>query len=121
MSRCMLKSKIHRATVTEVNIEYEGSLTLDAHLMKMADLFPFEKVSIYNITNGNRFDTYLIKGEPGSGTICVNGAAAHLATPGDIVIIASYTWVPENKSRKIHPIVVLVDTKNKIVETKNKM
>ena len=90
MQRIMLKSKIHRATVTDANIEYEGSITLDEGLMEAAGILPFEQVHIYNITNGARFQTYAIKGERGSGEVCINGAAAHLAKKGHMVIIASY-------------------------------
>ena len=116
MNRCMLKSKIHRATVTGVNVAYEGSLTLDASLMKQADLFQFERISVYNINNGSRFDTYLIEGEPGSGVVCVNGAAARLASPGDRIIVASYTWLTEVECQNHVPMVVRVDSNNKIVE-----
>ncbi len=93
MLRLMLKSKIHRATVTEADLNYEGSLTLDEDLMDAAGLKPFEGIQVYNITNGSRLETYVITGERGSGTICINGAAAHLTGPGDLVIIASYTWL----------------------------
>jgi len=91
VARFMLKSKIHRATVPGSDLQYEGSLTLDEALRKAADIFPFEHIHVYNITNGHRFETYVIRGEKNSGIICVNGAAAHLAMKGDIIIIASYT------------------------------
>ncbi|MEN8161280.1 MAG: aspartate 1-decarboxylase, partial [Myxococcota bacterium] len=90
MIRTLLKSKIHRATVTEANLEYEGSVTIDTDLMEAGDLVPYEQVQIYDCTNGSRLTTYAIPGEAGSGEICINGAAAHLVKPGDIVIIASY-------------------------------
>jgi aspartate 1-decarboxylase len=113
----MLKSKIHRATVTEANKDYHGSLSLDATLIKKANLIPFERISVYNITNGNRFDTYVIAGEAGSGTICVNGAAAHLAGPGDKLIIVSYTWLTEDECQSHQPDIVFVDSDNKILAT----
>ncbi len=114
MLRLMLKSKVHRATVTEADLDYEGSLTLDQELMDAADLREFEGISVYNITNGSRFETYVINGRRGSGTICINGAAAHLAGPGDLVIIASYTWLEEKEVLTRQPRIVLVDGKNRI-------
>src|SRR5262249_58289322 len=90
MLREMLRAKVHRATVTETNVNYEGSLTLDAHLMKAAGMIPYERIDVYNADSGTRFSTYLIRGEPGSGTVCVNGAAAHLAKTGDRLIIATH-------------------------------
>ncbi|MEM2983117.1 MAG: aspartate 1-decarboxylase [Candidatus Bathyarchaeia archaeon] len=116
MKRFMLKSKIHRATVTDTNLHYEGSLTLDEDLMIAADLLPFEEVKVYNITNGHRFETYIIKGEKGSGTVCVNGAAAHLVKKGDLVIIASYILVDEKKTRGYEAKVIIVDENNRVVE-----
>src|SRR5689334_17232411 len=99
MRRTLLKSKIHRATVTDANLHYEGSVTIDQLLMEAADLVVHEKVDIYNITTGSRLSTYAIEGPPGSGTICINGAAAHLVSPGDLVIIASYAdFEPEEVS-----------------------
>jgi aspartate 1-decarboxylase len=86
----MLKSKIHRATVTDANLEYEGSITIDENLMDAADLIEFEKVAIFDVTNGNRIETYVIRGERGTGVMCVNGAAAHQIRQGDIVIVASF-------------------------------
>lgn len=112
MTRTMLKSKIHRATVTEANIEYEGSVTIDRDLMDAADLKQYEQVDIWNCTNGNRLATYVIEGERGSGEICVNGAAAHLMKPMDLVIIASWAQVedgPEYDARR-----VFVDSANRI-------
>ena len=97
--RTMLKSKIHRATVTEANVEYEGSVTIDADLLRAADILPYEQVDIYDCTNGSRLTTYVIEGEPGSGEICVNGAAAHLIKPHDLVIICSYVQVDDAEAR----------------------
>ena len=91
MRRSMLKSKIHRATVTEADLHYEGSLTLDARLLHAADIVPYEEVHVWNVTRGSRLRTYAIAGEAGSGVVCINGAAAHLARPGDIVILATFT------------------------------
>lgn len=113
MFRFMLKSKIHRAKVTDANVDYEGSLTLDEELMEAACLYPFERIDVYNITNGNRFSTYVIKGEKGSGTVCVNGAAAHLAQRGDLIIIASYALAEAREG--YHPYLVYVDERNRIV------
>jgi aspartate 1-decarboxylase len=117
MKRSMLKSKIHRATVTDANLEYEGSISIDPALCKAADLVEFEKVDVYNCDNGNRFHTYVIWGE--SGEICINGAAARLAQPGDRVIIASYIEVDEQDIDAFSPKLVLVDEKNGISSLKN--
>ena len=119
MQRIMLKSKIHRATVTDANVDYEGSITLDEDLMETAGLLPFEQVHIYNITNGQRFQTYVIRGERGMGEVCINGAAAHLAKKGHIIIIASYVSMEEAEAINHQPIVVYVDEKNKIKAIKN--
>ena len=115
MTRFMLKSKIHRAIITDSALHYEGSLTLDETLMKAADIFPFERVHIYNITNGHRFETYVIRGEEDSGTICVNGAAAHLARKGDLIIIASYGLTEGRKLKSYKPKFVFVDGNNKVM------
>lgn len=112
--RTMLKSKIHRARVTDANIDYEGSITIDSKLMAAADILPYEQVHVLNINNGNRFTTYAIEGEAGSGAICLNGAAARLAVKGDIVIILSYTQVPEEETKNFRPKVVHVNAKNAI-------
>jgi len=112
MTRRMLKSKIHRATVTEANVEYEGSVTIDKDLLERADIVPYEQVDIWNCTNGNRLTTYAIEGERGSGAICINGAAAHLMKPGDCVIIASWTDVPYAESRHFEARRVFVDGQN---------
>ena len=110
--RIMLKSKIHRATVTQADINYEGSITIDKELMEAADILPYEKVHVLDIDNGSRLETYAIEGKAGSGVICMNGAAARLVYPGDKVIILTYHNVPEEEVRKNHPIVVNVDAKN---------
>jgi aspartate 1-decarboxylase len=109
----MLKSKIHRATVTEANLEYEGSVTIDPLLLEAADLLPNEQVQIYDCTNGNRLTTYAIPGEPGSGEICITGAAAHLVKPGDTVIIASYVQLDDAECRNWQARRVFVDRANR--------
>ena len=114
MTRTMLKSKIHRATVTEANIEYEGSVTIDRELMDAADLRQYEQVDIWNCTNGSRLTTYVIEGERGSGDICINGAAAHLMKPLDHVIIASWTQVDEALVDGYDARRVFVDSRNRI-------
>ena len=116
--RLMLKSKIHRARVTGANIDYEGSITIDRKLMAEADILPFEQVHVLNLNNGARFTTYAIEGEAGSGEICLNGATARLAVKGDIVIILTYTHVPDDEARHFVPRLVYVDARNKITETK---
>lgn len=114
MMRTFLRCKIHRATVTEANVEYEGSITIDRYLMNAAGLLPYEKVEIYNVTNGNRFETYVIEGVPGGGDICINGAAARLANAGDKVIIACYCQLHEGQIFDHKPKLVFVDEKNRI-------
>ncbi len=121
MQRIMLKSKIHRATLTDANLEYEGSITIDEDLMEAADILAFEQVQIYDINNGNRFETYVIKGERGSGTICVNGAAARLVSRGDLVIIASYFNVDEAEALEHKPKLIYVDEENSIASTKRNL
>ncbi|MFQ6082930.1 MAG: aspartate 1-decarboxylase [Candidatus Aminicenantia bacterium] len=118
MKRIVLKSKIHQATVTETNINYEGSLTLDETLMEAAEMIPFEQIHIYNISNGERFITYLIKGEKDSGIVCINGAAARKVTLGDKIIIASYGLIDENDLNFSLPKIILLDNNNKIKEIK---
>ena len=113
--RVMLKSKIHRATVTDANINYEGSITIDTRLMKEADILPYEQVHVLNINNGARFSTYAIEGGEGSGEICLNGAAARLAAKGDLVIILTYTNIPEEHLKNYKPRIVHVNEKNEIV------
>ena len=115
MYRCMLKSKIHRAVLTDTNINYVGSITIDRDLLEAADILPYEKVQVVNNNNGARFETYVIEGEPGSGQVCLNGATARLGEPGDILIILSYVQVEEEKAREYKPRVVFVDEKNRIV------
>jgi aspartate 1-decarboxylase len=114
MLRTILKSKIHRATVTEANLEYEGSITIDENLMDAADILPHEKVDIYDITNGSRLATYAIRGERGSGVIGINGAAAHLVKPGDRVIIASYVQMESDEARGYEPRICFVDSQNRL-------
>jgi aspartate 1-decarboxylase len=115
MRRTLFKSKVHRATVTEADLYYEGSLTLDTDLMKAADLLPYEQVAIVNNNNGERFETYLIEGPAGSGVVCVNGAAARKAAVGDEIIIISYGSFEDTEDLRFHkPTVVHVDKSNKI-------
>jgi len=114
----MLKSKIHRARVTETNIDYEGSITIDTRLLEAADILPYERVEVLNINNGARFSTYAIEGPAGSGEICLNGAAARLAVPNDKVIILTYCQVKEEDVRDHTPILVHVDDNNAITEIK---
>jgi len=114
----MLKSKIHRARVTQCNVDYEGSITIDKDLMEAADLLPYEKVDVLNINNNARFHTYVIEGERGSGEICLNGAAARLVAKGDIVIILSYHVVTEDEAVAATPRLVYVNSENRIVDTK---
>ena len=111
----MFKSKIHRATVTQADMDYEGSLTVDANLLEAADILPNEAVHIWDVTNGTRLQTYALAGEPGSGGICVNGAGAHLIHPGDLIIIATFTDMDDAEARVFQPRVVLVDANNCIV------
>ena len=114
--RVMLKSKIHRARVTDANINYEGSITIDKKLIEAADILPYEQVQVLNINNAARFTTYAIEGE--KGEICLNGAAARLAIKGDMIIILSYCHVEDNQVRNLRPKLVYVDNKNAIIETK---
>lgn len=114
MIRKMCKSKIHRATVTDANLHYVGSITIDSQLLKAADILPYEMVQVVNINNGERFETYAIEGTPGSGTVCLNGAAARLAVPGDLVIVIAYGLYTETELKDWEPKVVHVDAENKI-------
>ncbi|MGB9667391.1 MAG: aspartate 1-decarboxylase [Thermosulfidibacteraceae bacterium] len=116
--RRMLLAKIHRATVTEANLNYIGSITMDKKLLEASGILPYEFVEIWNITNGERFSTYVIEGEEDSGVICLNGAAARKVAVGDKIIIASYVHVPDSLARNWKPKVVFVDDNNKIVEIK---
>lgn len=115
MRRTFFKSKIHRATVTHADLDYEGSVSIDEDLLEAAGIWQYEAVHIWNITRGTRIQTYAIKGERGSGVICINGAAAHLNKPGDLVIIATFAELEESEARAHEPTVVLVDRTNKIV------
>ncbi len=119
MMRIMMKSKIHRATVTQADLHYVGSVTLDAALMEAADLLHGEQVAIVDITNGARIETYVIPGERGSGVIGINGAAAHLVHEGDLVIIMSYAMLDDAQARALQPHVVHVDAKNAVVKIGN--
>jgi aspartate 1-decarboxylase len=114
MRRIMMKSKIHRATVTQANLDYVGSITIDRDLMEAADLLPNERVQIVDNDNGNRLETYVIEGEPGSGVIGLNGAAARLVYPGDTIIIISYAEMEDAEARSYEPTVVFVDADNRI-------
>jgi aspartate 1-decarboxylase len=117
MRRTLFKSKIHRATVTHADLAYEGSLTIDVELMRAADILPYERVHVWNVTNGSRLETYALEGQPGSGVICVNGAAAHHNHPGDLVIIATFAEAEtEAEARAWWPTVVRVDTRNRRVD-----
>lgn len=120
MLREMLKSKIHRATVTEADLNYEGSLTIDRHLMDEVGLVPFERVKVYNVHNGERFDTYAIEGEAGSGVIALNGAAARKGMIGDLIIIASYALFTEDELQDYHPKIVLLDKDNRATKILSK-
>jgi len=119
MMRIMMKSKIHRATVTQADLDYVGSVTLDAALMEAADLLEGEQVAIVDITNGARIETYAIPGPAGSGVIGINGAAAHLVHPGDLVIIMSYAMMSDGQARALKPKVVHVDAENRVVKIGN--
>ena len=110
----MFKSKIHRATITEADLDYEGSVTVDADLLEAADILPHEEVHIWNITRGSRLTTYAMAGARGSGVICINGAAAHLCRPGDLVIIATFVQVDNVQAASHRGKVVLVDQRNRI-------
>lgn len=113
MQRFMLKSKIHRATLTGTDLDYEGSITIDQNLLEKADILPAEQVHVLNINNGQRFVTYTISAPRGSGTVLLNGPAARLGTIGDKVIIISYCQVPTEKAKKLHVKIVIVDDENK--------
>lgn len=113
MRRTMMKSKLHRACVTDANLHYEGSLTIDAQLMELADILPYEQVRVYNVSTGARFETYAIEGPRGGGDICLNGAAARMGAPGDLIIIVTYADYEEEEARRHTPRVVLLDERNK--------
>jgi len=112
----VFKSKIHRATVTDANLNYEGSITIDSDLIRLADLIPYEQVQVANINNGERFETYVIPGAPGSGQIVINGAAARKAAKGDLVIIIAYAQMEKDKAAAFKPVIVHVDAKNRPVK-----
>ena len=114
----MMKSKIHRATVTDANLNYVGSITIDKSLMEASGIIPGEKVQVVNNNNGARLETYAIEGERDSGIVCLNGAAARLVQPGDIVIIIAYCFVDSNDAEKFRPNIVTVNSENKIISTK---
>jgi aspartate 1-decarboxylase len=115
MRRTLFKSKIHRATVTHADLDYEGSVTIDEDLLEAAGIWDYEAIHVWNITRGTRLQTYAIRGQRGSGIICINGAAAHLNKPGDLVILATFAEFEEAEARTYQPTVVLVDRQNKIV------
>jgi aspartate 1-decarboxylase len=117
----MLAGKIHRATVTDANLHYEGSITIDQDLLEAARIMPFSQVQIYNITNGNRFETYAIVGERGSGDMVINGAAAHKASTGDLIIVACFVHVEAQEAANHKPSMVYVDADNAIVEVRRGM
>lgn len=121
MTRKMMRAKIHRATVTEANVDYEGSITIDRNLMDATDLLANEAVHVWDVTNGNRFETYVVEGPAGSGVICVNGAAAHLVNVDDLVIIAAFSWMEEDEARRHEPKVVFVDEQNRMREKRNEV
>lgn len=119
MLRTMCKGKIHRATVTQANLNYIGSITIDQDLLDAANIYPYEQVQVVNVTNGSRLETYAIAGARGSGVICLNGAAARLNSEGDIVIIISYAQYNEEEIRSLVPQVVFVDADNRLTEKKD--
>jgi aspartate 1-decarboxylase len=119
MLRTMCKGKIHRATVTQANLNYIGSITIDQDLLEASDIYPYEKVQVVNINNGSRLETYTIPGARGSGVICLNGAAARMTAEGDVVIIISYGQFNEAEITTLEPHVVFVDAENHITETKH--
>lgn len=116
--RAMLKSKIHRARVTQVDLDYEGSISIDRSLMEASDLLPFERVEVLNINNGARFGTYVIEGEADSGVIGINGAAARLVAKGDIIIILSYCQVSDDEAVAVTPSLIYVDDRNRLLRTR---
>ncbi|GBE05207.1 MAG TPA: aspartate 1-decarboxylase [Nitrospirae bacterium] len=116
MLRCMLRSKIHMATVTDSNINYEGSLTIDETLLKAAGIRAYEQVMVSNLNNGERFETYVIPGKENSGVICLNGPAARKGATGDIIIVFCYEYYTEEETKKFSPIIIRLDEKNRIVK-----
>ncbi|MEZ5124735.1 MAG: aspartate 1-decarboxylase [Thermoleophilia bacterium] len=118
MQRTLLSGKIHRATVTDADLDYEGSITIDAELLAAAGMLPNELVHVWDITNGGRITTYTLSGEHGSGVVCVNGAAAHIVQRGDLVVIASFAQVDEVEAESWTPRLVFVDSHNRIAATR---
>ena len=121
MQRIMLKAKLHRVHVTHSELHYEGSCAIDDELLDAADIREYQQIDIYNVTNGERFTTYAIRAQRGSGVISVNGAAAHKASPGDIIIIASYAMYNEIELQKFHPQLVYVDDHNRVIARREKI
>ncbi|GAO35307.1 aspartate decarboxylase [Sulfuricella sp. T08] len=121
MQRLMLKSKLHRVTVTHSELHYEGSCAIDENLLEAADIREYQQIDIYNVSNGERFTTYAIKAQRGSGIISVNGAAAHKANPGDLIIIATYAMYNELELQKFQPELVYVDADNRIVDKRRQI
>lgn len=121
MVRRMLLGKIHRATVTGADLSYEGSISIDADLLAAAGILDYQEVQVWNVTRGTRFATYAIEGEAGSGTVCVNGAAAHLTDPGDIIIIAAFVDMSDAEARRHRPRTIRVDAQNRIVGTEDEI
>ena len=119
--RKVLHSKIHRATVTHADLHYEGSITISPELLETADINEYEAVNVWNVTQGTRFETYTILGKPGSSDICVNGAAAHLVSPGDLVIIAAFTYLNEERVATHKPTLVFVDENNQVAELRSEV
>ena len=119
MTRTMLAGKIHQATVTEVNVDYEGSITIDPSLLEATGILPYEMVRVLDITNGARVETYAVEGERGSGEVCVNGAAAHLIHEGDLVIILHFVQIRDEEAQNVEPKIVRVDAKNHIASKKS--
>ena len=120
-TRKMLRSKIHRATVTGADLHYEGSVTIDSELMRQGDVLANQEVEIWNVTNGERFRTYALEGKPGSGVLCINGAAAHKVKRGDLVIIATFGWMDEDEARDFKPKLVFVDERNRPKELRDEI
>ena len=121
MQRIMLKAKLHRVRVTHSELHYEGSCAIDDDLLDAADIREYQQIDIYNVTNGERFTTYAIRAQRGSGVISVNGAAAHKANPGDILIIATYAMYTELELQKYHPQLVYVDERNRIIAQRDRI
>jgi len=121
MQRMMLKSKLHRAHVTHAELHYEGSCAIDDNLLDAADIKEYQQIEIYNVTNGERFTTYAIRGQRGSGVISVNGAAAHKANPGDILIIVTYATYTEMELQQYHPQLIYVDEQNRILDRRDQI